>query len=302
MTMQHDDPLPIDPVDNLPRNRVAVLDSEMSYVEVGQGDTVVFLHGNPTWSYLWRNVIPYLSSSHHCLAPDLIGMGLSGKPASCSYRFVDHARYLDAWFDAVGLDESVTLVGHDWGGALAFHFAHRYPKAVAAIAYMETFVQPRQWEDLSPTGVDFIHRVRSPQGERMMLDENAFVERGLPGSIIRKLSEQETASYRAPFQERSSRLPTLVWPREQPIDGSPADVVDIVARYGEWLQRSELPKLFINAEPGNLIMERARAFCRTWRNQREVTVKGLHFIQEDAPHEIGAALREFVTGGLAQGG
>jgi haloalkane dehalogenase len=286
----------IDPVDRLPRKRVPVLDSEMSYVDVGRGDPVVFLHGNPTSSYLWRNVIPYVSSSRRCLAPDLIGMGQSGRPKSHGYRFGDHARYLDAWFDAVGLNQKLTLVGHDWGGALAFSYAHRHPNSVAAIAYMETFVQPRLWDDLRPASQEFFRRLRSPEaGEHLIFDENAFVEIALPGSIIRELTEREMAAYRGPFQQRDARLPTLAWAREQPINGSPEEVVDIVARYGQWLQRSDLPKLFINAEPGSLIGDRARSFCRTWPNQREVTVKGIHFIQEDSPHEIGAALREFLV-------
>jgi haloalkane dehalogenase len=294
MTIQGGEVQFIDPVDHLPRQRLPVLDSELSYVDVGHGDPVVFLHGNPTSSYLWRNIIPYVAPFRRCLAPDLIGMGQSGKPRSHGYRFVDHARYLDAWFDAIGLSGNVAFVGHDWGGALAFHHGFRYPNVVAAIAYMETFVQPRRWDDLSPTAQDFFRRVRSPEGERMILDENAFVEFGLPRATMRALSEREMDAYRAPFLERDARLPTLVWPREQPIDGVPEDVVEIVARYGEWLQRSDIPKLFINAEPGSLITNRARGFCRTWRNQREARVKGIHFIQEDAPHEIGAALREFL--------
>jgi len=284
---------PIDPVDSLPRKRVRVLDSEMSYVDVGDGDPVVFLHGNPTSSYLWRNVIPYVAASHKCFAPDLIGMGESGKPRSHGYRFVDHARYLDGWFQAVGLTSSVKLVGHDWGGALAFHRGRRLPETIKALAYMETFVQPRDWDDLTPVTKEFIIRVRSPEGERMMLDENRFVEIGLPNNVLRTLGKREMAAYRAPYPDRDSRLPTLIWPREQPVGGTPEDIVEIVARYGEWLQRSEIPKLFIKAEPGNLITGRALAFCRTFANQRETTVNGIHFIQEDAPDEIGMALRDF---------
>jgi haloalkane dehalogenase len=286
----------IDATDRLPRKRVAALDSEMSYVDVGEGAPVVLLHGNPTSSYLWRNIIPYLTPFRRCLAPDLIGMGQSGKPRSHGYRFVDHARYLDAWFAAVGLSGAITLVGHDWGGALAFHRAARFPSSVTAIAYMETFVQPRRWDDMSAAAQDFFRRLRSPEGERMILDENAFVERVLPRATLRPLSEREMEVYRAPFRDREARLPTLVWPREQPIGGVPEDVVEIVTRYSEWLRHSGLPKLFVNAEPGALITERARAFCRSLLNQREVTVSGIHFIQEDAPHAIGAALRDFLGG------
>lgn len=285
---------PIGPDNHLPRKRISVLDSDMSYIDVGDGDPVVFLHGNPTSSYLWRNIVPYVAPFRRCLAPDLIGMGQSGKPRS-RYRFVDHVAYLDAWFDALDLGPRVTLVGHDWGGALGLYWALRHPASIAAIAYMETFVQPRRWDDLSPMAQDFFRRIRSPEGERMILDDNAFVEVGLPRATLRRLSEAEMDAYRSPYREREARLPTLVWPREQPIDGEPADVVDIVARYSNWLPHSDIPKLFVNAEPGSLIAGRARDFCRTWRNQREITVKGIHFIQEDAPHEIGRALRAFLA-------
>jgi haloalkane dehalogenase len=284
----------IDPVDRLPRRRLAILDSEMAFVDVGQGDPVVFLHGNPTWSYLWRNIIPYVAPFRRCLAPDLIGMGQSGKPRSHGYRLLDHIRYLDAWFDAAGVDGKVALVGHDWGGVLAFHWAHRFPERVRAIAYMETFVQSRRWDALDEGAKAFMRRVRFDEGERMMLDENAFVEIGLPRLVIRPLLPQEMQAYRAPFATRESRLPTLVWPREQPIDGEPKDVTEIVERCGRWLEQCDIPKLFVNAEPGVLITNAARAFCRSWRNQREITVRGLHFVQEDAPHEIGVALCDFL--------
>ena len=294
MTIQPGAASAIDPADHMPRKRVPVLDSEISYVDIGSGAPVVFLHGNPTSSYLWRNIIPYVAPFRRCLAPDLIGMGQSGKPQSHGYRFVDHVRYLDAWFDAVGLGGDLTLVGHDWGGALAFHRAYRHPDTVAALAYMETFVQPRHWDDMGVGGQDFFRRLRSPEGEPMIFDENAFVERVIPTATLRTLREDEMTVYRAPYLQREARLPTLVWPREQPIDGMPGDVVAIVTQYSDWLRQSSVPKLFINAEPGALIMARAREFCRTWPNQREVTVRGIHFIQEDLPREIGAALRDFL--------
>lgn len=280
--------------DSHPRQRVRVLDTEISYVETGRGDPIVFLHGNPTWSYLWRNIIPYVQHYGRCLAPDLVGMGQSGKSPTRAYRFVDHARYLDAWFDGLGLDRNVILVLHDWGSALGFHRAFRYRDQVQAIAYMEAIVQPRRWDDF-PAGRDAMFRaLRSEQGEHMVLDENFFIEVVLPKSIFRRLSDEEMKAYQAPFLDREARLPTLVWPRELPIDGVPADVVAIVERYGTWLSNNELPKLFINADPGAVIVGRARDFCRNWPNQREVTVPGIHFIQEDAPDQIGAALREFV--------
>jgi haloalkane dehalogenase len=284
----------ISPTDPHPRQRVRVLDSEISYVDTGQGDPIVFLHGNPTSSYLWRNIIPYAKAYGRCLAPDLVGMGQSGKSPTQAYRFVDHARYLDAWFDALHLDRNIILVLHDWGSALGFYRAFRYRDQVQAIVYMEAIVQPRRWADF-PAGRDAMFRaLRSEEGERMVLDENFFIEVVLPKSIIRKLSDEEMAAYRAPFRDREARLPTLVWPRELPIEGVPADVVEIVERYGEWLAGSDLPKLFINAEPGAQVVGRIRDFCRSLPNQREVTVPGSHFVQEDSPDQIGAAIREFV--------
>ena len=286
----------INPIDPHSRKRVRVDDTEISYVDVGRGDPIVFLHGNPTWSYLWRNVIPHVSDLGRCLAPDLVGMGQSGPSPTQAYRFVDQVRYLDGWFAALGLTRDVTFVVHDWGSALGFYRAFRYPEQARAIAYMEAMVQPRRWTDF-PAGRDAIFRaLRSEQGERLVLEENFFIEFVLPKSILRPLSEAEMAAYRRPFRSREARLPTLMWPRELPIEGTPADVVEIVQRYGAWLAESRLPKLFIGAEPGAMLVGRARDFCRTWANQREVTVKGIHFIQEDAPAEIGAALRSFLGG------
>jgi len=276
-----------------PRRRIAVLDTEMSYVDTGRGDPIVFLHGNPTSSYLWRNIIPYLSEQGRCLAPDLVGMGQSGKSPTSAYRFVDHARYLDAWFEALNLTSNVTLVLHDWGPALGFHRATRYPKQIKAIAYMEAIAMPMRWEDFGEVDVIF-RSLRSGKGEQMILDENFFVETILPLSIIRKLSEQEMAAYRAPFLAREARLPTLVWPRQIPIEGEPADVTAIVESYGKAMSQSALPKLLIVGEPGAIIKGRTLESCRTWPNQSEVTVKGLHFLQEDSPDEIGRALQEFV--------
>jgi len=275
------------------RRRVTVLDTEMSYVDSGEGDPIVFLHGNPTSSYLWRNIIPYLSAHGRCLAPDLVGMGQSGKSPTQAYRFVDHIRYLDAWFDALDVRSNVTLVIHDWGSALGFHRANRYPEQIKAIAYMEAITMPVSWEDFGEVA-DVFRGLRSPKGEQMILDENFFVEGILPRGILRKLSDQEMAVYRAPFHERQSRLPTLVWPRQIPIEGEPADVTAIVESYGEAMCRSGVPKLLIVAEPGAIIKGRVLEFCRTWRNQTEVKVKGLHFLQEDSPNEIGKALESFV--------
>jgi len=276
-----------------PRRRVAVLDTEMSYVDTGRGDPVVFLHGNPTSSYLWRNIIPYLSEHGRCLAPDLVGMGESGKSPTSAYQFVDHARYLDGWFEALNLTSNVTLVMHDWGSALGFHRATRYPEQIKAIAYMEAIAMPGRWEDFGEAGVIF-RSLRSEKGEEMILAGNFFVETMLPRSILRKLSDQEMAAYRAPFLAREARLPTLVWPRQIPIEGEPADVTAIVESYGKAMSQSALPKLLIVGEPGAIIKGRRLEFCRTWPNQTEVTVKGLHFLQEDSPDEIGRALQGFV--------
>ena len=286
----------ISAVDSHPRKRQAVLDSEISYVDVGVGPPIVFLHGNPTSSYLWRNIIPHVSPYGRCLAPDLVGMGHSKRSPSYSYRFTDHARYLDAWFEAIGLDEEVILVVHDWGSALGFHRAARFPDQIKAIAYMEAIVQPMSWAGFGEAGGVF-RALRSEAGEHMVLHDNAFVEMVLPRAIMRKLTDEEMAAYRAPFSEPVARLPTLIWPRQIPIDGEPADVVAIVEAYGRWLADSEIPKLFIAGDPGAVITnarDGAKDFCRGFRNQREVTVKGLHFLQEDSPHEIGAALKEFV--------
>jgi haloalkane dehalogenase len=277
-----------------PKQRVRVLDTEISYVAVGEGSPIVFLHGNPTSSYLWRNIIPHVAGLGRCLAPDLVGMGESGKSPAGAYRFEDHSRYLDAWFDALHLTEDVILVLHDWGSALGFHWARRYQDRVQAIAYMEAIVQPRRWEDF-PAGRDAIFRaLRSDRGEHLVLEENFFIETVLPKSVIRQLTDEEMEAYREPFKSREARLPTLVWPRELPIAGEPADVVKVVEAYGTWLSETKLPKLFIAAEPGALLVGRAREYCRTWPNQREVAVKGIHYIQEDSPAEIGAALHDFV--------
>jgi haloalkane dehalogenase len=266
----------------------------LHYLEQGAGDPVVFLHGNPTSSYLWRNILPYVDGRR--LAPDLQGFGKS--PKAGPFRFFDHARYLDEWFSSLDL-RNVTLVLHDWGSALGFHWAARHPDRVKAIAYMEAIVQPRLWSDF-PAGRDAMFRgLRGLEGERMVLDENFFVETVLPHSVLRKLTDGEMEAYREPFRERESRLPMLMFPRELPIEGEPADVCAAVEAYGRWLQSSAVPKLFVNAVPGALIGDRARAFCRTFPNQQEVTVRGIHYVQEDSAEEIVTALRAFIRASSA---
>lgn len=278
---------------NAELRRIRVLDSEISFVDTGQGDPIVFLHGNPTSSYLWRNIIPYVSGLGRCLAPDLVGMGWSGKSPRQAYRFIDHAAYLDAWFEALGLTRNVILVGHDWGSVLGFHRAFRYPRQFKAIAYMEAIALPLRWEDFEEVA-EIFRALRSDRGERMIFEDNFFVERILPASVIRKLGQDEMIAYRRPFLERESRLPTLVWPRQIPVEGEPADVNVIVERCGNWLSRSDLPKLLVLSDPGGIMRGRSREFCRSWPNQREIIVKGKHFLQEDSPEEIGQALAEFV--------
>lgn len=276
------------------RKRVATLDAEMAYLDVGAGYPVVFLHGNPTSSYLWRNVIPYVEPHARCLAPDLIGMGESGKARDNSYRFVDHARYLDAWFDALELTD-VTLVGHDWGGALGFYWARRHPERVRGVAYAETIVRPMAWEEWPEQARPIFRDMRSEVGEEIVLEKNIFVERILPGSVIRALTSEEMDNYRKPYLEPGeSRRPMLTWPREIPLDGEPEDVANIVEDYSRWLAGSVLPKLFINAEPGVILTGPQREFCRSWPNQEEITVRGAHFIQEDSPREIGESVADFV--------
>jgi haloalkane dehalogenase len=284
----------ISPSDSYERNHVGVLDTEMAYIETGEGDPVFFLHGNPTSSYLWRNVIPHVEPYARCLAPDLVGMGDSGKAPDDSYRFVDHARYLEAWFEALGVAQNVTLVGHDWGGALGFYWARRNPERVQSIAYIETIVRPLSWEEWPEEAREIFQALRSEKGDELVLENNAFVESILPSSVLRDLTEEEMEVYRRPYTTEESRHPTLVWPRELPIDGEPEDVVEIVESYSQWLAESEMPKLFVNAEPGVILTGAQREFCRTWKNQEEVTVRGAHFVQEDSPHEIGEAVASFI--------
>ncbi len=278
----------------------AVNGKRMAYVEVGTGDPILFLHGNPTSSYLWRNVIPHVADIGRCIAPDLIGMGDSEKlddPGPDSYRFVEHREYLDALLDQLDLGDNVTLVIHDWGSGLGFDWAARNPDRIKGIAYMEAIVAPVTWDDWPEAARDIFRAMRSPAGESIVLQKNVFVERILPASIIRALSDEEMAEYRRPFTESGEdRRPTLTWPRQIPIEGEPADVHDIVTRYGAWLAKSDIPKLFINADPGTILTGNQREFCRSWPNQTEVTVPGIHFVQEDSADEIGRAVRAWYLG------
>jgi haloalkane dehalogenase len=285
---------PISVADTYARPRIALLETEISYVDTGAGDPVVFLHGNPTSSYLWRNVIPHVEGIGRCLAPDLVGMGDSGAALDGSYRFVDHTRYLDAWFEALRLS-NVTLVVHDWGSALGFYWAYRHPERVRGIAYMEALVRPLTWEEWPDDARRIFQDLRSEAGEEMVLEKNLFIESILPSAVLRDLTEEEMNFYRQPYLEPGeSRRPTLTWPRELPINGEPGDVVSIVDDYSKWLAQSDMAKLFVNAEPGSILTGSQREFCRTWPNQEEVTVRGAHSVQEDSPHEIGEAVATFV--------
>lgn len=278
------------------RQRIKVLDSEMAYVDVGQGHPILFLHGNPTSSYLWRNIIPHCEHLGRCLAPDLIGMGQSGSNPAGAYRFTDHYRYLEAWLEAVGAAENVVFVVHDWGSALGFNWAYYHPQQVQGIAYMEAIVRPLTMNEWPESAQRIFQGLRLPKGEELILERNFFIERIMPSSMLREMRQEEMDAYRRPFPTPGeSRRPMLTWPREIPFDGEPADVYEIVSHYARWLaNHAHLPKLFINAEPGMILTGNQREFCRTWPNQTEVTVKGLHYIQEDSPHEIGTAVAEFV--------
>ncbi len=287
------------------KRRIEIDGIGMAYREEGEGPPIVFLHGNPTSSYLWRNVIPHVADLGRAIAPDLVGMGDSDKlPESGPdrYTFVDHRHYLDGFLDAVvAADERITFVIHDWGSALGFHWAHRHPDRVRGIAFMEGIVCPvPSWDDFPPPVRPVFEGFRSPAGEEMVLEQNIFVEQVLPGAIMRTLTDEEMAEYRRPFLEPGeSRRPTLTWPRQIPIAGEPADVTEIVSAYATWLPQAPFPKLFVNAEPGALIRGGARDFVRSWQHLTEVTVPGVHFIQEDSPDEIGAALKGWIESELA---
>jgi haloalkane dehalogenase len=274
---------------------ISVLDSTMHYEQNGEGDPIVLLHGNPTSSFLWRNVIPGLVGEGRVLAPDLIGMGRSGKP-DITYRFVEHARYLDALFDALAL-ERVTLVGHDWGGALGFHWARRNPDRVAAMAFMETIVRPTSWAEFPEAAREIFQGFRTPgTGEQLVLEQNMFVEAVLPGAMLHQLTLGEMDEYREPFREPSHRLPTLTWPRELPVDGEPADVEELVDVYDRWLASSEdVPKLLLTFEPGAIMSEPVVRWCRDNIAALEVVAagQGIHFVQEDEPEAIARIVGEW---------
>ena len=281
------------------KKRANVNGLEMAYVDEGRGDPIVFLHGNPVSSYLWRNVMPHLEGKGRLIAPDLIGMGDSSrlpKSGPGQYRFVHHREYLDKLLEQLDVRKNVTFVIHDWGSALGFHWAHRHPKVIKGIVYMEAIVRPMRWEDWPEESRNAFMGLRSEGGDEMVLVKNFFVDKLLPHAILRALDEVEMTEYRRPFVEPGeNRRPTLTWPREIPLDGKPADVVKIVGDYANWLSTCDVPKLFINADPGAILIGNQREFCRAWPNQTIVTVKGHHFVQEDSPDQIGQALAEWYS-------
>ena len=280
------------------KRRVDVGGIEMATVDVGEGDPIVFLHGNPTSSFLWRNVIPHVEHLGRCIAPDLIGFGDSDKLPDAgpgSYRFVENRVYLDRLLASLDVSSNVTLVLHDWGSGLGFDWARRHPDAIAGIAYLEANVVPRSWEQLTPDGRQFFERLRTDEGEEMALVDNVFIEQGLPGGVIRELTVEEHDEYRRPFREPGEgRRPTLTWPREIPFDGEPADVHQIVSDYSAWLAASDVPKLLINVSDGDTLVGELLDIARGFPNQTEVSVVGRHFAQEDSPDEIGRALVDFL--------
>ena len=276
------------------KKKILINNKSIAYVDSGSGDPIIFLHGNPTSSYLWRNITPHLETQGRCISIDLIGMGDSDKldnPDENSYQFEEHYHYVNAAIESLTNGENITFVIHDWGSALGFNWCYHNPDSIKGIAYMEAIVKEMTWEDWRDEAKGIFQGFRSDAGESLVLEKNYFVERVLPGSIIRRLSDEEIEEYRRPFiNPGEDRRPTLSWPREIPIEGQPANVCEIVNQYAEWMQTNDIPKLFINAEPGAITTGRIRDFCRSWKNQTEVTVKGIHFIQEDSPDDIGKAI------------
>ena len=282
------------------RKLITIKGRQMAYVDEGQGDAIVFQHGNPTSSYLWRNIMPHCEGLGRLIACDLIGMGESEKLDNSGpdrYTYAEQRDYLFALWDQIGVGDNVIFVIHDWGSALGFDWSNQNRDRVRGLAYMEAVVKTLNWSDFPDLGRKVFQGFRSEAGESMILDKNMFVERVLPGAVIRDMTEAEMNEYRKPYlAEGEDRRPTLTWPRQIPIEGEPENVCRIVDDYGAWLAQSDVPKLFINAAPGSILTGEQRDFCRTWPNQTEVTVNGIHFVQEDSPDEIGHAVAEFVKG------
>jgi len=281
------------------KKTMVINNKTMSYIDEGEGDAIVFQHGNPTSSYLWRNVMPHLEGQGRLIACDLIGMGDSEKLTNSgprSYNYFEHRDFLFALLEKLNIGKQVVFVIHDWGSALGFDWSFQNQDRIQGVAYMEGIVKPVTWDEWPENAIKVFQGFRSEAGESMVLDKNIFVERVLPSSIMRELSEEEMNEYRRPFlNSGEDRRPTLSWPRQIPIQGEPKEVVEVVENYSNWLSSSDLPKLFINADPGSILTGKQREFCRSWPNQDEVTVKGTHFMQEDSPDEIGKAVSSFVS-------
>lgn len=281
------------------KKKITVNGHQMAYVEMGEGRPIVFQHGNPTSSYLWRNIMPQLADLGRCIAIDLIGMGDSDKLPNSGperYTFEEQREYWQGALKALGINQDIVFVIHDWGSALGFDYTATHPEQVAGVAYMEGVVKRLDWSEWPEAATEIFKTFRSPAGEEVVLEKNVFVENVLPASILRDLDEEEMAAYRAPFENPGEdRRPTLTWPRQIPLADEPDNVCRIVDAYGEFMQSSDIPKLFINAEPGMILNGAPGEFCRSWKNQQEVTVKGLHFIQEDSPDEIAAAVRNWLA-------
>ena len=275
------------------KKNIKVLGKNMSYIEKGEGNPIIFQHGNPTSSYLWRNIIPYLENQGRCIAIDLIGMGDSDKltdKGNNTYSYHIQKKYFDACIEELEINKNITFVIHDWGSALGFNWAYEHQQNVKGICYMEAIVKNITWNDWPEDAKSIFQGFRSDAGENLILKKNLFIEGILPNAIIRNLTESEMSVYRRPFIKEIDRRPTLDWPRQIPINNEPEDVCKIVEDYSSWMSLNEIPKLFINADPGSILTGKQREFCRKWKNQQELTVKGNHFIQEDSPKEIGEAI------------
>tara|TARA_B100000809_G_scaffold177929_1_gene175483 strand:+ start:273 stop:1166 length:894 start_codon:yes stop_codon:yes gene_type:complete len=281
---------------------ITINGKKLAYVDYGEGDPIVFLHGNPTSSYLWRNIMPHLEGVGRLVAPDLIGMGDSDKLDNSGperYTFIEHSEYLYGLFEKLDLN-NVTLVIHDWGSALGFNWAALNPEKVKSIVYMEAITGPiESWNDWPKQARNIFQSFRSDSGEELILEKNFFVE-GVFASdvgVYRKLEKEELDTYIKPFKEKGeSRRPTLTWPRQIPIEGEPEEVIEIANNYAKFMNETQIPKLFINAEPGGILIGKQREIARQWPNQKEVTVNGGHFIQEVSPDEIGESIKDFLIG------
>ena len=271
---------------------------KMAYIDEGNGDTFLFLHGNPTSSYLWRNIAPHVEDIGRVVIPDLIGMGDSEKLDGVDnegYKYHGQYGYLTGLLENLDLGNDIHLIIHDWGSAMGFQFARENPDRVKSITYMEAIVMPLTWEQWPDAATKIFQLFRSEAGEELVLEKNFFVERILLADSATGYTDEEKAEYIRPFlEEGEDRRPTLTWPRQIPLDGEPNAVVEEVRKNAEFHKDSEIPKLFINANPGSILVGEQREFARTWKNQTEITVSGNHFIQEDSSEEIGTALRDFV--------